>query len=305
MRIWSLCWLGGWLVAGRAAAAGNPPAVPAAGRLVWAALTNAPFPHPARAQGHTYGGKEYSAAEHYQNNTVALFVPPGFQPADQVDFVVHFHGWHNQVTNVLAHYELPRQFTAGGRNAILVVPQGPFMAPDSFDGKLEEPNGFARFMDEVMATLRERQVIPASAGLGRIALAGHSGGYAVISSILAQGGLTGHIHEVWLYDALYGRTPKFMTWFDHDPRARLVNLYTDHGGTKEETEKLLASRRAAGQPLWAGGEAALTPGVWRTNRLLFIHTPLEHDAVPVGHDAFARCLESCELPGVGGGAPGR
>ena len=49
------------------------------GQLIVTQLTSAPFPHPKRAEGHTYQKKLYPAAEHYSDNTVAIFIPKGFR----------------------------------------------------------------------------------------------------------------------------------------------------------------------------------------------------------------------------------
>jgi len=64
-------------------------------------------------------------------------------------------------------------------------------------------------------------------------LSGHSGGYQVIASILDHGGLTNTLKEVWLFDALYARTDKFLASWDKS-HGRLIDIYTEHGGTREE-----------------------------------------------------------------------
>jgi hypothetical protein len=262
------------------------------GELLLVKLDSAPFPHPSRAEGHKYQNEFYSADEHYRDSTVGIFIPKGFRAADgKVDFVVHFHGWRNHVEKVLEHYELIEQFAEASPNAILVVPQGPYDAPDSFDGKLEDPDGFKRFMGDVMATLRDRKIITDEA-LGGIILSGHSGGYEAISSILAVGGLTDHVREVWLFDALYGRTEKFMNWFDHSSNTRFIDIYTEHGGTKAETEKLMADLTQKKTPFLAKKEADVTPADLHTNRLIFIFTDLPHDDTPMKHRAFAEYLKT-------------
>ena len=76
------------------------------GQLIVTQLASAPFPHPKRAEGHTYQKKLYPATEHYSDNTVAIFIPKGFRETGQVDFVVHFHGWKNNVEGVLGQYKL-------------------------------------------------------------------------------------------------------------------------------------------------------------------------------------------------------
>ncbi len=112
---------------------------------------------------------------------MAIFIPKGFRETGQIDFIVHFHGWKNHVEGVLDEYKLIEQLAASGRNAVLVVPQGPRDAPDSFGGKLEDPDGFKRFMADVMDTLRQQSGLKKKDfALGQIILSGHSGGYEVM-----------------------------------------------------------------------------------------------------------------------------
>ena len=84
------------------------------GRLIVTQFVTAPFPHPARAEGHQYHDWFFSAAEHYSDRTVAIFIPRGFRPTDKIDFVVHFHGWSNTVAGTLEQFKLIEQF-AGER----------------------------------------------------------------------------------------------------------------------------------------------------------------------------------------------
>ncbi|WP_150107666.1 hypothetical protein [Pedosphaera parvula] len=260
------------------------------GRLICVKLPSAPFPHPERAQGRTRNNIVYPAEKHYQDSSVALFVPKGFRAGDKVDFVVHFHGWNNYVERVLTKYELIKQFSESGRNAILVVPQGPYDAPDSFDGKLEDEGGFNRFMDDVMSTLRKGKVIN-SQPLGRIILSGHSGGYQVISSIVTVGGLSDHVKEVWLFDALYARTEKFMDWHNQQ-HGKMINLFTEHGGTKQENETLMADLKKKNISFVFKNESAITPPDLKKNDLIFVFTDLEHDLVVNQRHEFRTYLET-------------
>ncbi len=267
------------------------------GRLIVAPFASAPFPHPARAEGHTYQGRPYPAKEHYSDNSVALFIPKGFRETGRVDFVVHFHGWRNSVGGTLGTFRLIEQFVASDRNAVLVVPEGPRNAPDSFGGKLEDPGGFQRFMAEVVATLRARAVFTKHAkdfSLGRIILSGHSGGYRVIAGILDRGGLSKDVDEVWLFDALYGQADSFLAWSDRTG-GRLLNIYTDQGGTKAESEKLQSRLRARGTPILAATETALDSAALRTNPFVFIHTDLGHNDVLARRDQFALFLKTSAL----------
>jgi hypothetical protein len=263
------------------------------GRLILTNFHAAPFPHPLRAQGHSYQGQFFPAADHYQDSHVALFVPKDFRPGKEIDFVVHFHGWRNNVSNVLVEYRLPEQMAASRRNAVLIVPQGPLDAPDSFGGRLEDPDGFKQFMDEALDVLRQQGIVE-DARIGRIILSGHSGGYEVISAILACGGLTEKIGEVWLFDALYAKTERFALWFDHHP-GRFIDLYTEHGGTKEESEALMTALTGNGVPFFSADETKATVLDLRNNHLVFLFSDLLHDDVVQRRATFRRFLETSIL----------
>ena len=268
------------------------------GQLKIVRLAAAPFPHPARAEGHRYKSDFYPAREHYTDSSVAIFVPTDFRAKERIDVVVHFHGWKNQVERVLQRYQLIEQFSAARRNAILVVPQGPRNAPDSFGGKLEDADGFRRFIAETLAVVRTNFAISPAIVPGQIVLSGHSGGYHVISSILAHGGLTDHIKEVWLFDALYGETEKFLAW-SGKRQGRFINIYTESGGTKKETEQMMERLKERGQALLTGGEADVALPSFASNQFVFLTTLLGHDEVVAGHQMFEKFLKtSClaELP---------
>ena len=263
------------------------------GRFIFTNFASAPFPHPLRAQGHQYHDQLFSAAGHYQDSHVALFVPKDFRAGRNIDFVVHFHGWGNNVSNALIKYQLPEQFAASRRNAILIVPQGPLDASDSFGGKLEDADGFKRFMAEALEVL-SRNGIVTNAQLGRIILSGDSGGYEVISAILARGGLTGQVREVWLFDALYAKTERFALWFDHHP-GRFIDLYTEHGGTKAESEALMTALKGKSAPYFSADETNAVPANLRNNHLVFLFSELPHDEVMQKRGTFRHFLDTSFL----------
>lgn len=265
------------------------------GELILAQLASAPFPHPKRADGHTYQGKFYSAKDHYSDRTVAIFIPKGFRETGKIDLVVHFHGWLNNVAGVLERYRLIEQLAESRRNAVLVVPQGPRNAPDSFGGKLEDPDGFKRFMAEVMQTLREKSALKQKDfTLGQIILSGHSGGYEVISAILDHGGLTDHVKEVWLFDALYAQTGRFLAWIDRK-QGRFIDIYTEHGGTKTRTEELMTTLKDRGTAFFAAKETDAKPADLRANRLVFLYTDLPHNDVLDKRSEFREYLKTSVL----------
>lgn len=273
-------------------------AAAALGELGFTQLVAAPFPHPARADGHVYHGTRYTAAEHYSSSTVAFFVPKGFRATETVDMVIHFHGWNHNVYNTLQEYQLIPQFFESGKNAVLVVPEGPENAPDSFGGKLEDPQGFARFVAEAVAAL---QHWPCFAGMhlrpGKIILSGHSGGYHVMAAILDRGGMMEFVKEVWLFDALYEPPDSFAAW-QAAQHGRIINIYTDHGGTRELSEDWLAACHTNGTPWFAAEETNSRPAEWLPGHVVFLHSDLAHNQVIYERHEFADFLRTSVLNNI-------
>jgi len=262
------------------------------GQLILTQFVSAPFPHPARTEGHKYKNKIYPADQHYNDSTVAIFIPKGFRGTGKVDFVVHFHGWYNTVAGTLSQYQLIEQLVESGKNAVLIVPEGPHNAPDSFGGKLEDPDGFKRFLDEVVETLSRRGVFKKrDFAVGDIICSGHSGGYRVISAILDHGGRSAQVKEVWLFDALYAETDKFLAWWDKR-HGRLINIYTDGGGTKDDSEAMMELLKKRGTPFLAAEETNATAKELKTNQLVFLHTDLTHDDVVEKRKEFCLFLKT-------------
>ena len=278
---------------GSPAAESAPTNYAAFGKLMVTQFVSAPFPHPARAQGHMYHTNFYSAAEHYSNSDVAIFIPKNFHATDRIDFVVHFHGWMNTVASTLTQYQLVEQFAASGKNAILIVPEGPHHAPDSFGGKLEDTNGFKIFMAEAVEKLRANGALgKTDFQIGNVIISGHSGGYHVMAAIVDHGGLP--IKEAWLFDALYGGTDNFLAW-QKSENGRLVDIYTDHGGTKEETENLMASYKTNGVSIVLLEETNSVTTDLQKDKIVFIHTDLTHNEVIFRRGEFSQFLKTSGL----------
>jgi hypothetical protein len=200
------------------------------GEIGTATLTNAPFPDDSRTTGFTNRrGQSFPREGHYDDPTVAFCIPKGFQPAESPDLIVHFHGHNNTATSCIVQFRLGEQLEASGRNAVLIVPQGPRMAPDSGGGKLEKAGGFAAFVEEAIQCLVAAGRLPAGARPRHIVLSAHSGGYRVTGMIIDRGGLTDRIREVWLFDAAYAQWDELARPFAlPDSGRRLRSIFTDH-----------------------------------------------------------------------------
>ena len=254
-------------------------------------FVSAPFPHSSRTNGHKYKDEFFPADKNYSDSSVSVFIPNGFGNESSVDFVIHFHGWRNTTTGAMEQFKLREQLIASHRNAILIVPQGPQNAPDSSGGKLEDVDGFKRFMDETMLTLKQRGTINKDAHVGQIILSGHSGGYQVMSSIVERGGLSDEIKEVWLFDGLYAQEEKFLAW-SQKTGGRLVNIYTDNGGTKARTEEMFYLLKQRGSNVLVTTDAAISIADLSTNRFVFLHTDMSHNDVLEKRRTFQKFLET-------------
>jgi hypothetical protein len=284
-------------LAGRLTAETLPERYAKYGDLIIVKLDSAPFPHPDRAKGHKYGSIVYTQEKNYSDNSVAIFVPKGFRRTDHTDFVVHFYGWRHHIENTLSNYNMIEQFSASGRNAILVIPTTAYDAADSFAGKMEDTNGFMHLMNDVVATLQSRGVIETST-IGKIIITGHSGGGdGALYSIVTIGGDPGLVKEVWLFDAFYGGLDQYLGWLKKYPDRRIVDIYTEDGGTKRNTDKLMAALKASNPPIpfLAKNEEDVTAADLKKNRLVFIFTKREHDHVVQENNEYCQYLKTSGL----------
>ena len=263
------------------------------GEMFVQGFSSAPFPDSERINGHVYDGKTYSFQEHYNDSSVAIFIPKGFKQTDSTNFVVYFHGWNNNIDSACNEYKLIEQYTASNINAIFVFPEGPKNSPDSFGGKLEDKDGLKNLINDIAKFLIEKGKLN-SPEIGNIILAGHSGAYRVISFCIMRGGLTPNISEVILFDALYGETEKFAHWIETYP-GKFIDIYTDNGGTKNETESLMNDFDAWGISYFKVEEQELNPYDLLNNRLVFIHTDLTHNEVISTRNQLMLFLKTSKL----------
>ncbi len=228
----------------------------------------APFPHSGRKDGYKGSdGTVYPYFPHYTDSSIVVVVPDGFRETDRgANVIVHFHGHMNDDLGVLEQYLLPQAMIAQKINALLVIPQGPYRARDSFDGKMEDEGGFRRMVEDVMATMRREKVV-STGNVARVIVTAHSGGYRPAGFVLDRGGMSDLITHVFLFDALYGQHEYFRDWLLKG-KGIIRAAYTEH--LAKEHADVAASVAAAG-PRWS-----MTPA------------NVEHDQVPQAF--FARWL---------------
>jgi beta-lactamase class A len=220
----------------------------------------APFPHPKREGGFRGSdGTLYARFPHYADSSVVVVVPKGLsESAEGVNVIVHFHGHMNDNMGVLEQMAMPQALIGERVNALLVLPQGPNRARDSFGGKMEDPGGFERLVNDVLATMRREGVIKA-ARPAKVLVSAHSGGYRPAAYVLKHGGLRDRITDVFLFDAFYAEQDSFREWL-LGSRGTLRACYTGH----------LRDEHVAFEEECA----AAAPG-----RLRFVPTTVDHDLV--------------------------
>jgi hypothetical protein len=250
------------------------------GRTFMPSLPSAPFPHASRPQ--------------YRDSSVGIYVPPSFTPSAAIDAIVHFHGWRNHVAEVFRRYRLREQLDASGRNAVLVVPQGPKDAPDSGFGKLElDDGGFVRFMDDVVAFLQQ-QGYAAIGGIRNIVLTMHSGGYGGAGGVLTRGGMDAAIGDVLLFDAAYGYYDAFAQWQRGGGDRHLLSLFTDDTATGNAV--LMSKVQTAAPNIFVRDASTMTLDLLQTRAPTFaITTEVAHDELLQKLDWYELFLKTTSL----------
>lgn len=190
-------------------------------------LKNSPFPHPSRQSGHTYKNLRFTYAVNYSDSSAIVFLPKGYKTLnEQNDLIVHFHGWNNEVLNVMHNFNMLPQLYNSHKNAILILAQGPKNAMDSAGGKIEERNGLKRFIQEILNILKDDKKI-ANNKIGQIIISAHNGGYRPAILGLVNGGLEKNVKELFLFNAFYDLTDLIIPWLKMDKDHRLRSIYTE------------------------------------------------------------------------------
>ncbi|HXD77060.1 MAG TPA: hypothetical protein VN616_04590 [Puia sp.] len=253
------------------------------------------FPDPARANGFLDGDSVFRpVAGHYDDSSVLLVVPPHLKRSRKTTLIFWFHGWHNSIDTALVFYGLARQLAAADANAILVLPEAAKNSADSYGGKLRREGDFRGLVEDVMTELRAYGIVQADAEAAHIVLGCHSGGYSAVADILKYG--AEEVDAVWMFDALYGHLPVFMDWIRAGRRHQFVHWFTNHGGGTDAMSDSLMQRLKEGHVGYLlTEEAQLTPAMVRENRILFIHSPRQHNVIINDPDDFRLLLENSSV----------
>ncbi len=251
-------------------------------------LKNAPYPHEARAEGHEYHQKHYSYEEHYSDSSVLVYIPDAYEKNNTTDLMVFLHGWGNSKDTCVKKFELASQLNEAGKNMLLVIPEGPKFAPDSHAGKFCDKDGFKRFIDELLGRLKDDGIVK-NTNIGRILLSGHSGGYYGMAHILRYGGYTEKISDVVIFDGLYWLEEDYLNWIQaYD--GRLINIYTENGGTKDNSEMFMGWCDSLNIDYFSGESKGLV--TMPEDRIIMLYSDLGHSEVMHKRKNLLKILES-------------
>jgi hypothetical protein len=123
-----------------------------------------------------------------KDKETALIVPQGLDYSKPVKVLYYFHGWNGGVSSALSKTGngLGPELMEWARknNAVLAVPQGPAKDPSgrSASAWMAGPETFPKFNKDVMGRLSG--MLPATAQMGSVELAGHSAGGIAVQTAL-------------------------------------------------------------------------------------------------------------------------
>lgn len=236
-----------------------------------------------------YQGKTYTAAEHYNDSSVLVFVPKYFKRNKAFRFVFYMHGWNNNIDSALQQFQLIEQFYAAHQNAILVFPEGPKNSPDSYAGKFEQNMMFSSFCKDIFYQCYNKKIVSKSHLPMKIILAGHSGAYRAIAKIILNN--TIQPVGILLFDALYGEEQVFENYLKTNNEGKLICIYTNNGGTLDNCKKFMAALDAGNLKYLHKEEDDCTAVDLESNRVIFLHSNKTHNEVITNNNNFERFLK--------------
>lgn len=229
----------------------------------------------------------------WYDDSVLVALPRGFSGIGGVATVTHLHGFGATLLDTAAYQYLVEQHTLSGRDAVLIVPQGPLEASSGDFGQLDDPGGHERLVRDVISVLyREGRVDDVSPG--GVVVTAHSGGYDATADLLEAGGLP--VDVVHLFDALYARESTFED-FALDG-GLLRSVYTPYGGTVDNNSLLSG---------WLDGALPVTDELdddaLQAFDVAIGPSDAPHDDVVSDRRAFARWLAQSGLPPTAAAPP--
>jgi hypothetical protein len=161
-----------------------------------------------------------------------IFVPENYCPLSPVDLIIYLHGYklrsHQPHFSIDAYWRLPKfllreEVNKSLKNVILIAPT---LGPKNEPGNLIHPRVFDKFLDQVMAALKQygpharAQKAPL---VGNLILACHSGsGWVMRKIAMGSARYAAQIQECWALDPYnMGDAKGWADWARSHPKAKL------------------------------------------------------------------------------------
>ncbi len=188
---------------------------------------------------------------------VAVLSPGAFSPAAPHRVVLYLHGHNTRRETLLQVLENPE--TALEASIASLPPQTLVIVPhslnrcDEFKTHLSSWAQVGPFLEAVTEGAHPDAGL-ASANPGSLLLAGHSGAYAPLASLVQSStqALPSHFPQVErlvLLDATYGRSEVFSQWIKNNPRAGFWSAYIPASQTESESLAIQTALRNSKPPL--------------------------------------------------------
>ncbi|MBI4905823.1 MAG: hypothetical protein HY820_19470 [Acidobacteria bacterium] len=165
--------------------------------------------------------QQLQAGRRLMGQLTGVYVPPSIKSSTKVNVILYLHGDKVRIVKTdftmkeywsLSEMPLREGLKSSGQPYVLIAPT---LAANADMGFGTLGAGIDGYLDNVLDDLYklgppeyDPQTSPT---LGDLIIAGHSGGFGPIRSILSNiRKYKGHIKEIWAFDIMYGNTAKFV-----------------------------------------------------------------------------------------------
>lgn len=235
-----------------------------------------------------YNNKQYTWQEHYNDSIVLVYIPSHFNKKSPFKIVIWIHGWFNNIDSAFKVCQLKEALDSCQQNFILLMPEGPKNAPDSYAGKWEKPNHFNSFLADIQGQLIKQKLL--NKPTKNTIYAGHSGAYKAIANMLHFG--NAQCQAVILFDALYGEIGKFFNYIKANPTTYFFNVYCKNGGTYTNSVNFSSNLMMNSYRTCNKTEQDISPTAFSNCKIAHIYSNLGHNEVVTTTKYFRWLLQN-------------
>jgi len=240
-----------------------------------------------------------------------IYLPSSFNvTTDPLDIAVFIHGFSNCIENCYrdsadaisctkgqpkrSTYSLIDQIEKIKFKGMLLLPEVAYDQRSSNPGNFANKGVWANFITELFESARDVLGTKTIQNIRQMGIFSHSGAYLVTADISSIGGNT-KILQIVLLDSLYGSIPTYDSYIKNSipnmgpspTGLRFANVYTDHGGTFDNSiaearyaQNLFNSSSKSGEFIWDNTYGVLPDGDFGKYACIFKRTETSHDGVP-------------------------